>query len=373
MAESDRKPLDVVVLTPLGEGGKGGIDRIMDYVRGETARLADPDLRLHFLTTRGAGPIWKAPLYTWRAMRDLRRLKAAGQADIVHVNLSQNASVARKYQLVRLCVKLGLPYVVHLHGSRFRQYWSGAKPALRGRIDYIFTHATAAYLLGNVWRDFVADRLGDKAPVLKIVPNATPRFEGEKTSGGDVPMILFLGAIGERKGTYDLIEALTQIPEGLPWRAVIGGNGAVEEAQSRAAAAGLGDRAAFPGWVGPAEVEAYLRQADILTLPSYDENLPMSVIEGMAAGLPVVTTPVGATEDIITDDVTGLLVQPGDVAALSAAFARLLAEPETRARLGTAARAFHEDHLEIQGYVARLIGHWREDAARPAASRRNAA
>ena len=132
MAESDRKPLDVVVLTPLGEGGKGGIDRIMDYVRGEAARLADPDLRLHFLTTRGAGPIWKAPLYTWRAMRDLRRLKAAGQADIVHVNLSQNASVARKYQLVRLCVKLGIPYVVHLHGSRFRQCWSGAKPALRG-------------------------------------------------------------------------------------------------------------------------------------------------------------------------------------------------------------------------------------------------
>ena len=349
MTASDTKPLDVVVLTPLGFGGQGGIDRIMDYLREEAAKAADPGMRLHFLTTRGPGPIWKAPFYTWRAGRDLARLKKAGQADLVHVNLSQNASVGRKYRLVRHCVRLGIPYVVHLHGSRFRQYWSDAKPALRAKIDFIFEHATAAYLLGNVWYAFVADRMGGKAPALKIVPNATPRFEAEKIPGTGVPVILFLGAIGERKGTYDLIEALAKLPADLPWRAVLGGNGEVEEAKSRAAAAGLAEKIDFPGWVGPEEVNAYLREGDILTLPSYDENLPMSVIEGMAAGLAVVTTPVGATEDIITDDVTGVLVRPGDVAGLSAAFARLLAEPETRARLGSAARAFHEEHLEIEG------------------------
>jgi glycosyltransferase involved in cell wall biosynthesis len=118
----------------------------------------------------------------------------------------------------------------------------------------------------------------------------------------------------------------------------------------------------LPGWVGPEEARRLLLEGDILVLPSFEENLPMSVVEGMAYGLSVVTTPVGAIEDIIEHGKTGLLVPPGDSAALAAALERLLAEPALRAQLGQAAQAFQREHLEIGKYYARLLDIWRSGA-----------
>src|SRR5690606_38241464 len=102
-------------------------------------------------------------------------------------------------------------------------------------------------------------------------------------------------------------------------RATIAGDGDVEEMRTKAAGLGIAGRVAFPGWVGPAEVAELIASADILALPSFAENLPVSVIEGMADGLAVVATPVGAVEDILTSEKSGLLVPPGDVDALTLA------------------------------------------------------
>ncbi len=70
---------------------------------------------------------------------------------------------------------------------------------------------------------------------------------------------------------------------------------------------GIEDRVVLPGWVGPSEVAELIAASDVLVLPSFDENLPMSVIEGMAAGLAIIATPVGAVKDIIIDGRTGIL------------------------------------------------------------------
>jgi glycosyltransferase involved in cell wall biosynthesis len=115
--------------------------------------------------------------------------------------------------------------------------------------------------------------------------------------------------------------------------------------------------------VGPQGVADLLAQAHILVLPSFDENLPMSVIEGMAHELAIVTTPVGAVEDIIEDGVTGLLVPPGDAKALARALTRLITDTALRKALGRAAGAFHEEHLEIERYVVRLQRIWSETAS----------
>ena len=87
------------------------------------------------------------------------------------------------------------------------------------------------------------------------------------------------------------------------------------------------------------DIPAILAAADIFTLPSHFEGLPMSVIEAMLTGLPVVATDIRGPREQVVDGVTGLLVPPASVAPLAAALDRLVADPALRARLGAAGRA----------------------------------
>jgi glycosyltransferase involved in cell wall biosynthesis len=94
----------------------------------------------------------------------------------------------------------------------------------------------------------------------------------------------------------------------------------------------------FTGWVGPSGRRVLFESAAVFALPSYDEALPMSLIEAMAAGIPVVASAVGGIPEAVSDGVTGFLVAPGDIATLQRQLKRLLAEPTLGARVGAAAR-----------------------------------
>ncbi len=100
-----------------------------------------------------------------------------------------------------------------------------------------------------------------------------------------------------------------------------------------------------------ADVAPWLQALDLFCLPSYaNEGVPQALMQAMACGLPVISTPVGSIGEIVQDGDTGRLVPPGDVPALAAAIESLLADPALRARLGASARAaalgrFGEDRM----------------------------
>jgi len=101
-------------------------------------------------------------------------------------------------------------------------------------------------------------------------------------------------------------------------------------------------------------VDAACAEADILVLPSHAEGLAMSVLEGLAHGLAVVTTPVGAHAEVIEPEMSGLLVPPGDVAALTEGLARVIEDRDLRARLQHGARRRFLEKFEVTAYAARL-------------------
>jgi len=349
----------VLVLTPLGKGGRGGIDRIMDEVRARLSDAPPHDLCVEFVTTRGGSSIaFSAPLVMLAALRILGA--TGGKPDLVHINLAQDGSTLRKSFLARVAAWAGVPYVIHLHGSRFRASWERASERKSAAIKSFFLSARRVLVLGTAWRDYVASKAPEIVDRIDMLPNATPL--APERGGADARSethILFLGILSERKGTPVLIEALGALKNIPGWRATLAGNGDIDGARAAIAAKGVSDRVATPGWVGPDDVRRLLAEGDILALPSQDENLPMSVIEGMAHGLAVVTTPVGAVPDIVAHERTGLLVPPGDAGALEAALRRLIGDPELRKALGEEARNFHRDHLEIGAYYRRLLDIWR--------------
>lgn len=359
--ENAGAPLRVLVATPLGRDGKGGIDRLMDAVRECLNEGRAGAWDVSFGTTRGPGALWASPFYLGTFLARLAILRLLNRPDLLHINLSSDGSTRRKVLVGKAAHALGIPYVVHLHGSRFRTFFDNASPSLQADARQLLARARRVIVLGRVWRDFIADRVPDARDRTVILPNATAAITpSAPRPDADGPVLLFLGRVGPRKGVPELVEALHRIAGIEGWRAVIAGDGDVAQTRERIASLGLSARVGVPGWVGPEEARALLTSSDILVLPSFDENLPMSVIEGMSAGLAVVATPVGAVEDILSDGDTGLLVPPGDPAALAEALRKLVQDPQLRRKLGHAAQDYHRRHLDMAPYMARLTAIWTE-------------
>ncbi len=188
---------------------------------------------------------------------------------------------------------------------------------------------------------------------------AAGALDGESGSGAardDEPTVLCLGRLIPLKGQALLIEAIAQlVGEGVGVRATIAGEGSSREALEAAAGRlGLGDRVSFLGGVGQDAVVDLYRRATVFCLPSLDEGLPAVLMEAMACGTPVVGTKVAGIGELVTDGEDGVLVAPGDAAALAGALARLLDDPKLRARLGAAGRETVSRRYRLDRQAAEL-------------------
>ena len=145
---------------------------------------------------------------------------------------------------------------------------------------------------------------------------------------------LMLGRLGKRKGTYDLIAAAELALRKAPGlRFCLAGDGEVEQVRALVKEKGLEEQIAVPGWIGREEKLRRLRDAATVVLPSYHEGLPVSLLEGMAAGKAIISTTVGAIPEVIGAE-NGILIAPGDVPALADALLRCGGSPELLAGMG---------------------------------------
>jgi glycosyltransferase involved in cell wall biosynthesis len=191
-----------------------------------------------------------------------------------------------------------------------------------------------------------------------VLHNAVPdpiQQQISKNRVYDQPHILFLGHLSARKGVPDLLRALAR-PALLArqWRVTMAGGGPIAEYQRLAQDLGVEDRVNFPGWLGASDVQALCANADVLVLPSHAEGLAMAVLEGLANGLAVITTPVGAHPEVIEPEVSGLLIAPGDVEALSNALVRVIDDGDLRQRLQVGARRRFLEKFDVRSYAVRL-------------------
>lgn len=141
------------------------------------------------------------------------------------------------------------------------------------------------------------------------------------------------------KGHRYLLEAWAGLARGADDRLLVVGDGpGRDNLRAQAVELGIADCVVMPG--NQADVAPWLAAMDVFVLPSYaNEGVPQAIMQAMATGLPVLSTPVGSIPEIVSDGETGLLVAPRDVAALRAALQRLAGDAELRARLGAAALA----------------------------------
>ncbi len=358
-------PALTVVVTRLGIDG--GMDRVVEAMAAALADRGEDDVQLVCVTTRGRLGKLLSPLVFAGALARCLVLGLSGRADVAHLNLATRGSVLRKALMERVLSLAGVPVVVHLHGANFDDYYAACGLLMQAAIRGLFRRAACVVVLGSHWQDFVT-RIAGPEVMTAIVYNAVPRVAAAtEREDGNVHLVV-LGEVGERKGTDVLLDALSLLRgRGVGgWRCTIAGNGAVERFRARAESLGLSGLVTFPGWLDAGAAKMLAGRADVVVLPSRAENLPMSIVEAMAAGKPVVATPVGAVAEILHDGVEGRLVPVGDAAALADALAGLIGDREARRRMGEAAAARHAADLDSGVFIERLVAVWRKAAGRAA-------
>ncbi len=257
---------------------------------------------------------------------------------LVHVHVASRASFWRKSPFFLLAFLFGVPAVLHLHGAEFALFYAKECGPLRKRfVSFVFDHCAKVIVLSAAWKAWAVGMCQNRNVLAIYNPVLTPPRpdESERAPG----TVLFLGRLGHRKGSYDLLEAAARIIARRPdMHLLLGGDGELAQVRARATELGLADHVELLGWVRGEDKARLLAAATVYLLPSYNEGLPVSVLEAMAAALPIVTTPVGGIPEAVTDGVEGFLVAPGDIGALADRLDQLLGDVQLRRRMGEAAR-----------------------------------
>lgn len=262
--------------------------------------------------------------------------RSARHVDITHVHSAfvPAVTIVRASLLLLAARAAGSRPVLHVHGGSLPE-WAAGSPLRRFLVRLAALPARAVIAVSDSIAEIVSHR--HSQTIYNGVDTAD--FTPEGRIDHEVPLVIFAGLLTRRKGVVDLIEASSSLLErGIEHRLVLVGGrpdeGDDEEQRVRDSAMGHEE---FTGAVPHDEMPGLFRDADVFCLPSWWEAMPLSILEAMSAGLPVVATAVGQVPNIVTTDV-GRLVEPKQPQALADALAELLVDRDLRRNLGATGR-----------------------------------
>jgi glycosyltransferase involved in cell wall biosynthesis len=285
-----------------------------------------------------------SPLAHWRAFRALARAFRTLRPDLVHAHMPISGFLARM-----AAWWVGVPRIAYTcHGFLFNQEGGRALKLITWLMEVIAARVTHLYMTVSSKEAHDAKRLRIRRDAVAIGNGRDPaRFRPDQATrarirdelgAGDRVVFVAVSRLVRAKGYAELAEAMRALPDAVLW--VVGERLESDRGDDMAAlldGAGLGDRLRRLGY--RADVDAVLAGADVFVLPSYYEGLPMSVIEAMLTGLPVIASDIPGVREQVVEGETGLLVPPRLVEPLAAAMRRLAADAGERARMGEAGRA----------------------------------
>jgi len=329
---------------------RGGITTVEQHICDYLA----PYVSMRHVATMDQGGKFARALVFARAVRELSHVLASIDPCIVHIHFASRGSTLRKMILADMVARAGRPLVLHAHGGYFDEFHRRLPGFLRRAVDGILQRANVLIALSPRWRDFYVNECEVSPSHVAVLPNPV-RWSPDvpNRTGRSVVQFLFLGRMCQKKGTYDLVNAFAAMPDAVRTRArlTLAGDGDLDAI--RKLAEPLGEQVRIVPWIDSAERDRLLAQSDVFVLPSYNEGVPMALLEAMAAGLPAIVTPVGGIPDVLRHGVEGLMVEPSRVADLSAAMARMVSHDGERIASG---RRAHERarSFDVHAYARNL-------------------
>ncbi|MDZ7960110.1 MAG: glycosyltransferase family 4 protein [Aulosira sp. DedQUE10] len=315
-----------------------------------------PNIQIQHITSHDEGSIIHRGIVFAKALVKLLWCLSIQKIALVHIHLSDGGSVLRKAILVIVALIFGKPVLMHAHGAEFHLTYSKLPQWAQKPVSWIFRQCQRFIVLSNTWQDYYVTNLGLNPKQVIVMPNPTelPAQVANRQNITQVNLV-FCGRVGQRKGAFDLIEAFAKLPDSqkASTQLILAGDGEITKAQQLAASLNLTEKVTFLGWINSKQINELLSQANIFVLPSYNEGLPMAILEAMGWGLPIIATPVGGIPELLVNNHNGLLVTPGNIQQLTQAIQLLIADESLRLSLGKVARQ-NVEKFDIRNYCHNL-------------------
>lgn len=275
----------------------------------------------------------------------------AKRPDIAHIHTNSYTGFYVKSLLVYLARMFKAKTILHVHGAEFKEFYSSKSNTGRQRITRLLNRSDKVIALSEQWKTFFVS-IGVDTDRIKVMTNSIflPDLAEVNQSFSKLT-VLFMSLFQKRKGIQDLITAVERTPQLLDKLTfVLAGpkTNLWNEIAKRVKAVHQPESIEMPGPVFDQAKDTAYRNADIYILPSYDEGLPIGLLEAMSHGLACITTPVGGIPEVIENMQNGLLIDPGDVDSLARAIDLLVNDRDLRNRLGAAARRIVQERYNWQ-------------------------
>lgn len=296
---------------------------------------------LHLIPNFPCPRFWRPGF--WRAARIALR-PAEHDVVVSHTRFFLSSAGALAYSRAT-----GTPLLHVEHGSDFVHLSSALRTRAARAYDLtlgrmVLRHADAVVAVSRAAASFVQDLAGRKARVIyrgvdrERYDAIEPSAELSVLAAGR-PVAMFIGRLIDGKGVADLIEAFARLREPDALLCIVGDGPRRADLEGLARRHGLADRCVFLGYREETDALALIRACDIVVNPSYTEGLPTSVLEAALMSKAVLATNVGGTPEIMADGRGSMLLEPHDIDGLRSGLERLLADPDLRQQLGSAAFA----------------------------------
>jgi glycosyltransferase involved in cell wall biosynthesis len=272
---------------------------------------------------------------------------------LVHVHSASRGSFWRK-SIACVCARaFGIPYVFQIHSGEFPTFYhhecgNVAKWWIRNTLN----NASVVICLTEYWQRQIATiATNARTSVIGNPVEVPPTLRNARDS---VRNVLFLGRLRQKKGVFDLVQSIP-IVDRPNVKFILAGDEDADGVMAMAKDLGIAGQVDLPGWVDGEKKNTVIAEADMFVLPSYFEGFPVGILEAMANGIPIVTTPVGGIADVVVDRQHALLVPPGDVAALADAIRTLVDNQEMRIALRVAAYHRVAENYSVPVIVSRYL------------------
>lgn len=346
----------VLIIGPSPTKSNGGMATVIGGQLSDKELNSKYDISMHASFVDG-NKIWRVVYSIFAYLFFLRKYK---KYDLFHIHVASYRSTFRKMLYYKKIKKANKKVLLHIHGGEYLLFYKNLDNKKKQEVEDFLKKADMVITLSDDWKEKFEEtfRLDNCCSLnngidTELFKNAYCNVDDSRNS------FVVLSRYGENKGTYDLIDAVEKIRNDYPdIKLYMAGDGEVEKAKSLVKDKKLEKNIIINGWAGFEKKISLLKKSATLILPSHNEGLPMSILEGMASGKAIISTAVGAIPEVITEE-NGILVKAGDIKMLSKAMIKCMTDVDMLKKMSVNNKRMIEEKYSLNRMSTRLLDYYR--------------